>query len=110
MNLPPFGLCLLAEFVRARDGDTIEVRLRKGGLTWAIRLMDCWVTDDKKSPLWKAAKEMAERACGEASDAGTLAVFVPITELPDNLLAGFTFDRVLGLLFLDSETTLGNCW
>ena len=108
MHLPPFGLCLPCTLVRVRDGDTVEVRLRRGGLVWAIRLLDCWVTDDRKSPLWQAAKGMAEQVCGEASDAGTLAVFIPFESIPDNPLAGFTFDRVLGKLFLDTDTTLGD--
>lgn len=109
MKLPPFGLCLPCSLVRVRDGDTVEVRLREGGLIWAVRHLECWCTDNKASPLYAAAKELAEKSCGEASDAGTMAVFVPMDELPKNLLAGVvSFDRILGKIFLSTETTLGD--
>jgi endonuclease YncB( thermonuclease family) len=106
MNLPPYGLCLPCTFVRARDGDTVEVRLRDAGFTWAVRMLDCWVTDNRESPLWRAAKDLVEREAQEASDEGRLAVFLPIFNLPANPLSALTFDRVLGHVFISSDTTL----
>jgi len=107
MKLPPYGLCLPSTFVRARDGDTIVVQVRRGGFKWVIRLADCWVTDDKRSPVYRQALELVQRECGEASDEGRLAVFLAIDQLPENPLRAVSFDRLIGLVFLDTETTLG---
>lgn len=107
MHLPPYGLCLSATLVHVRDGDTIVVRVREGGFEWAVRMADCWVTDDRASLTWRNAYDVAKRAAQEASDAGTLSVFLPIESLPNNLLSGVSFDRVIGYVFVDSQTTIG---
>ena len=106
MRLPPYGICLPCHYVHTRDGDTVEVRVRNGGLTWAVRLIDCWVTDNRKSPIWEKARRFAERECQEASDEGRLSLFVPIAKLPENLLRGITFDRIAGHLYVSTDTTL----
>jgi endonuclease YncB( thermonuclease family) len=107
MLLPAYGLCLPCSFVHARDGDTVVVRLKGGSFDWAIRLADAWVTDDKQSPIYQRALELAEKTCQQASDEDRLAVFLPIDEIPRNPLSAVTFDRVPAYLFVDSETTLG---
>lgn len=108
MLLPPFGICLPCKLHHVRDGDTIVVRLRSGGFTWAVRMLDCWCTDDRKSPLYEAAKTVAREQAQEASDEGRLALFVPIDRLPENPLAALTFDRVLGQLFVSTEKTIAD--
>lgn len=109
MQLPPYGICLPCErFVRARDGDTVEVCVRRGGMLWAVRMLDCWCSDNRRSPVYHEAKRVAEDEGREAMDEGRLSVFVPVKSLPENLLGGLSFDRVLGHVFVGTDTTLAD--
>lgn len=122
--LPPYGLCLPCRFVRARDGDTIEVSLL-GGLVWAIRLIDCWCLEPLRGTsaeraLGVTAKEYAARCCDEAQQ---LSVWIPAPERmaehlktleleselrPVNLLRWLTFDRLPGHIYVSSEERLSD--
>jgi hypothetical protein len=112
---PPRGLSLPVEFVRARDGDTVEVRLHGSGMIRAIRLIGCWAPELKRGPDWSrkigyAAKEFAFETLAHA-DVGDLVLFVPLPNLPDgavglNLLSFVTFDRIPAFLYVGPHQTL----
>lgn len=102
MLRPAAGLCLECEFVRMRDGDTAEIKGRNSGRVWAVRLLDCWVKD--RSDADKKAKAYAEMVLG---DIALLFVWIPIPKDSRNVLRSlFSFDRVLGHLFVSSDRTI----
>ncbi len=116
---PPDGLTVRVDFVRARDGDTIEVT---GGITellWAIRPTDCWCyeTDDSDESIRAIALEAKRETEALCKLAGSeLRVQVEwnselITKIREqgkhiNLLKGVTFDRIPAIIWLDKKTTL----
>jgi len=105
MRLPPFGLSLPCRFRRCRDGDTVEVSLPGSDRIWAIRLLGC-SCPELCEPGGAEAKGAAEAALDAADH---LAVFIPAPKDPVRLLRSIlTFDRVLGHVFLDTETTLSD--
>lgn len=116
MKRPPLGLCLPCKVVRVRDGDTVEVTLVSGA-RWAVRLIDCWCEELRRgSPEQRArgeaAKEFAQQSIDEARQ---LHLFVPAPDDVAKIVSEggggafahlFTFDRVLGHLFVADDTTL----
>lgn len=108
MTRPPAGLCLPCEFVKARDGDTIEVSLRGSERVWAIRLIDCWCAETRTRDAEEKAKGLAAKAFAESliSQAAGLHVFIPAPADIHNLLKNITFDRIPGYIYLDGGQTL----
>ena len=90
-----FGLHLPCKYVRARDGDTIEVQILSG-LTWAIRLIgvNCF---ERYTGEGKAATKFVKDVLEEADD---LSVWLPAPKHAENLLKNLTFDRVPGHVFV----------
>lgn len=112
-HCPPRGLCLSVAFVRARDGDTIEVSLPGGALVFAVRLVDCWApelrrgTDAERRKGYEAL-EYARQVC-EAADPGDLRLHIPLPEgdvRGVNPLKWITFDRIPGYLYVGGSRTL----
>jgi len=99
-----FGLHLSCKFLRARDGDTIEVQIFSG-LTWAIRLIgiNC---PERYTDEGKAATAFVVEILEEA--AGELSVWIPAPKHAENLLKNLTFDRVLGHVFVGSDSCLAD--
>lgn len=103
MNLPPYGLCVPCVYRRCRDGDTVEVSRRGSSRHWAIRLIGC-SSPELHEPGGAEAKAFAEELLEQADQ---ISVFVPLPEEADGLLRSvLSFDRLLGVVFVDSDTTL----
>lgn len=102
---PPFGICVPVIYRRARDGDTIEVSLPQSRWIWAVRLLDCWVDDHGTDEFRRDSTAYAESVC---QGADRLVLFVPfnVTKVLRNILSMFTFDRILGYLYVTNDRTL----
>lgn len=110
---PPIGLTLPVELVKLRDADTPVVRLRNSPYEWAVRLIDCWCPEKNRGT--PEEKEVARKAGVYAANVladGDLRLYVPPSgDGPGeshsvNLLKLFTFDRVLGHLYVGPSQTL----
>lgn len=109
MIRPPYGLSLPCRFVRARDGDTIEVAFPGSTRVWAIRLIDCWCEETNRGPeetraKGQEAKAYARKLCEDHAHDMSVLILAPTDPL--NLLSALTFDRVPGYIFLSSTLTL----
>jgi endonuclease YncB( thermonuclease family) len=102
MNRPPLGLCLLVERPKVHDGDTIAVVLVGGSHVWRVRLLDCWCPESN-APGGREAKQYAEKLLDQCR---RLALFIPAPEGENLLKELFSFDRVLGHLFISETQTL----
>jgi len=91
-NLEP-GLMIPVEFVRAVDGDTIEVELKR---KFHVRLRDIDVVE-KKDPKGREATEYAAYIMAFSDD---VMVFIP-TNNPDKLMDITSFERIVGDLYVD---------
>ncbi len=105
---PPIGLTLRMEFVRARDGDTIEARVHGSAFVFAIRLIDVWAPelDSKDAHLKSVAANGRDFITDRCKGGDHLTVFVPFksTEQP---LKALTFDRVPAWVYIgDDSVTL----
>lgn len=102
---PPAGICVPVTYRRCRDGDTVEVSLRGSRWIWAVRLLECWVDDKADKEFREAATDYAHAVCQDSDD---LRLFVPFDRNKPikNLLDLFTFDRVLGWLYVASDQTI----
>ena len=103
MNLPPYGLCVPCVYRRCRDGHTVEVSRAGSSRVWAIRLIGC-NTPELHQPAGPEAKAFAESLLEQAD---RVSVFIPLPREADKLLRNvLSFGDVLGVVYLDSETTL----
>ena len=100
---PPVGLCLHVDYVRARDADTIEVRIHGSAFVWAVRLLECWAPP-LRSDVGARGKAFVEDILEDESSQ-ELRLYVPPPKGQQPLKA-LTFDRILGYLFVDDTTTL----
>ena len=107
MICPPEGLCLRCTWVKNRDGDTVEVRLRSSQVV-AVRLMECWAIEmDKEGGL--DAKEWLDSLLADTGR--TLRIWIPPAKDHDGdgvvdikeVLRDVSFDRVVGRLFYGSD-------
>lgn len=102
MRRPPPGLCLPVTIAEVRDGDTVVVQLPRSPYKWPVRLLECWAPE-LNTPEGKKAKAFAQEVL---FDIDQLYLWIPAPQEVEVLLKNLTFDRLLGHLFLDSETTL----
>lgn len=105
---PPLGLTVRALYVKARDADTIEVRLQGSAFIFAIRLIDTWSpeTDGKDAGLKAIARKGKEFTDQRCKSNNLLTVFIPLrsSEYP---LKSLTFDRIPAWVYIaDEEVTL----
>lgn len=116
---PPDGLTVPVNFIRAIDGDTIEVTGALTSFVWAVRLKDCWChelhdSDESLSRLAVEAKRETEALCKLAGSELRVTVSMDGDYLRSvreqgksiNPLNYATFNRVLGVVWLDDKTTL----
>lgn len=103
---PELGICLPAEFVRARDADSIEWRVKGSAFVFASRLIDCWAPelhskDAGERSIAEAGKAFAEKQC----EGKELRVYIPLpkTNQPLKML---TFDRIPSRIYLSDYRTL----
>ena len=113
MQPPPYGLslyglCVPCEWVRNRDGDTVEVRLRTGQVV-AVRLQDCWVAE-LNTKEGEKAKAFLDDLLSQWDSAIRLGVPLPhdtdndgVVDVTELLKQVVSFDRVVGRLWLGSE-------
>lgn len=111
MIRPPYGICLPCRYRRCRDADTIEITV-SGSYVWAIRLEDCWAPE-KHTDEGKRATEYSRHVLENTTDLAVWVKLPPEIETkvrngkPINvLLEVATFDRLVGHLFIDGDTTL----
>jgi endonuclease YncB( thermonuclease family) len=102
MSRPPLGLYLPCRLTRVKDGDTIEVRIPGTRWPWAIRLIG---VDAPKAttPEGKEAKEFVEKTLADADD---LAVWIPAPKKIGNLLENLSFERIIGDIWVGTQTRL----
>lgn len=103
MLLPPYGVCVPAEYRRAVDGKTIELRVGRAGLAFTVELLDC------DCPGLAEQQDQAARAAADAilGEADQVSVCAPLTADPAAILAALAPDRRLaGHVFVDGDTTL----
>lgn len=92
------GLFAPVELERVRDGDTVVVRT--GSLSWAIRLIDCWVPERGET-----ARKAASFTYNWCSANKELIVHIPWPSgKSDNVLSYLTFDRIPGHLYANGES------
>ena len=114
MRLPAYGICSPCWLVRVIDADTIVVRLdeQMGQKLPPVRLIDCWAAETRgpQKILGLPAKQYAEALL---ESAGQLSLQIPDEVLRDKKTGVLNamgmlgaFNRLLGNVFLDSETTL----
>lgn len=99
MRCPPFGLCVPVLFVRARDADTVEVRVAGTMLSWAIRLKAVWAPELRRGN----ERELAEAGKKFVADILSRETDIRLhVDFPDsrNVLSRLSFDRVPGTIFL----------
>ena len=102
---PPVGICLPVNYVRCRDADTPVVSFPGSDREWAVRLLECWVDDTPGDRSTKAVV-YADSVCRQSKG---LRLFVPFEQAgkpikhPTDL---FTFDRILGYLYVSDGRTL----
>ena len=112
---PPIGLCLNVQLVKLRDADTPVVRVRNSPYEWAVRLLECYVPEKNRGTpeqreIARKAGVYAESILTGADD--DLRLYVPpYGDGPSeshgiNLLKLFTFDRVLGYVYVGPSQTL----
>ena len=89
------GLTLPVEYVRAVDGDTIEVEIRR---TFKLRLRDI-NAPEKNTDEGVEATEFVD---GVLCDGDSILVFIP-TNSPDKLMDITSFERIIGDIYVDEE-------
>ena len=105
--LPPPGLYLDAQFVRARDADTIEWKVPGSAFVFASRLIDVWAPetdggDQFTRALAARGKAFATEQCLHAK---RFAVYIPLPK-GSQPLKSLTFDRIPSYIYLDEKTLL----
>lgn len=106
---PAVGLTVDAQFVRARDGDTIEVQAKGSAFKFAIRLINVWAPelDSKDAHLKSVAADGRDFITARCKGGDHLTVFVPFknTEYP---LKALTFDRVPAWVYVGEDNVTLN--
>lgn len=110
--VPPLGIYVPVTYHRTRDGDTPEVQIRGGSFVWAVRLKDAWCPELNRGSLVlrKIGYEAYKFANQTVKEADNLVWYIPFSD--DMTLKGmnplklFSFDRVLGYLYINKTQTL----
>lgn len=89
------GLTIPVEYVRAVDGDTIEVEIRR---KFKMRLRDINVAEKDTDE----GVEATEYVDGVLCDGDTILVFIP-TNSPDKLMDITSFERIVGDIYVDNQ-------
>jgi len=101
-SCPAEGITIPVVYDRCRDGDTVVVRVT-GAFAWAIRLKDTWCVEGH-TPIGKLATAYSASVLSEM-DPTDLTLHIPLPR-GENLLKSLSFDRLIGYLFVDENTTL----
>lgn len=100
MGAPQHGVSLACQITDVVDGDTIEVEIVR---RLRVRLLDCWAPESRTSnPVEKKAGLAAKEKLQRAAKGKRATLFVP-TSGAERVGDVFTFDRVLGHVWVDGE-------
>lgn len=92
---PPLGITFDADYVRARDPDTIEVRPAGMNIVIALRLIRTWAPELHSQDAEERSKSANGREWVNARLTDKkLRVFVPFSGVGEQPLKSLTFDRV----------------
>lgn len=103
-DFAPYGLYLPVAFHRARDPDTIEVKLPGSAFVWALRLIHCWAPETK-SPR-AADRDLCERGRAWLTNRCAGATYLDVAILFRGLqqpLKALTFDRIPAHVYLPGD-------
>lgn len=89
------GLMIPVNFLRAVDGDTVEVEIRR---KFNVRLRDIDVYE-KNEPKGREAAEFVTFILGFG---GEVMVFIP-TNNPDKLMDITSFERIIGDIYINDQ-------
>ena len=107
MTRPERGVAAECDYIRTRDGDTVEISIG-GDLVWAIRLINVWCPElrtGEQRQQAAAAKAFVEEVMQRA-DPDELLVQIKWPRIPKqekkriNPLKLLTFDRVPGFIWI----------
>ena len=93
-NLEP-GLMIPVNFLRAVDGDTVEVEIRR---KFNVRLRDIDIIE-KRDPGGKEATEYVQTVMEFAKD---IMIFIP-TNSPEKLMDITSFERIVGDIYINGK-------
>lgn len=97
---PPLGVTVACQIVGVVDGDTVEVEIVR---RCRVRLLDCWAPETRSiDPAEKKAGAAAKLNLAKIALEKPATLFVP-TAGASRVGDVFTFDRVLGHLWLDGD-------
>ena len=101
MKQPPIGITTKGSVVNVVDGDTVDVEVTR---TIRVRLRDCWCPETRTRDLEEKKKGLAakDHLEGLLEDSNDVILFIPADSEGD-IKDVFTFNRVLGYIFIDSE-------
>lgn len=98
---PPLGHTVAVEVVDVIDGDTIEVRL---ALRTRVRLLSCWAPETRTADAREKAQGLKAKAALEQLAAGRKGVLFVPTAGAARVGDVWSFDRVLGHVWLDGDS------
>jgi len=111
MQEPPKGIVTDAKVINVVDGDTIDLKIEK---IIRVRLRDCWCAETRTRDLEEKQKGLAAKDhmedllgkrvvyFGEKRFDKNVVLFIPADE-DGEIKDVFTFNRVLGHVFVDGE-------
>jgi endonuclease YncB( thermonuclease family) len=101
MKQPPVGITTKGSVVNVVDGDTVDIEVTR---TIRVRLKDCWCPETRTRDLEEKKKGLAakDHLMGLLEDSNDVVLFIPADSEGD-IKDVFTFSRVLGYIFIDSE-------
>jgi endonuclease YncB( thermonuclease family) len=101
MKQPPIGITTKGTVVNVVDGDTVDVEVTR---TVRVRLRDCWCPETRTRNLEEKKKGLAakDHLVGLLEDSNDVVLFIP-ADSDGDIKDVFTFNRVLGYIFIDSE-------
>ncbi len=89
------GLVTEVDFVRAIDGDTVQVKIER---TFNIRLRDIDVIELKE----QGGKEARDFVARQMEEANTIKVFIPSND-PHKLMDMQSFERLVADVYIDGR-------
>ena len=101
MKQPPIGITTKGSVVNVVDGDTLDIEITR---TIRVRLRDCWCPETRTRDLEEKKKGLAAKAHlkGLLPENKDVVLFIP-ADSDGDIKDVFTFNRVLGYIFIDEE-------
>ena len=101
MKQPLIGITTKGSVVNVVDGDTVDVEVTR---TIRVRLKDCWCPETRTRDLEEKKKGLAakDHLMRLLEDNNDVVLFIP-ADSDGDIKDVFTFNRVLGYIFINSE-------